>query len=1015
MISVWGQVTNRIRAIAASIVVFLLILIPRVASLTTFLTADEDDQLRFAQQFLSAIVRRDWAGALVLGYPGVPTMTLGGFGLWFQYKLEGISWQSFLSRAPSPSPSPTNLPHQIFLPLVMNTRASLETYLAAVTLEPLRFILAARLPLAMAATLTLFIAWLLLRRLLSPRLALLAIILIAFDPFLLANSRVIHVDAPLAYFMLVSFLAFLVYLKRGHWGWLTLSGVFGGLAILSKTPGVMLAPILLVGGGLYAYFVRKTGQNTQYSFRRFAIAIALWGAIVAAAFFAFWPSMWANPVFALSRIAQNIISVSGAPHPSSGEFWGRIVTDRSPLYYLVAFPFHLTPLASIGLAMGLFSVFIGWRALRQQRRNFNTDHLPLVLASLAFIVIFTIAISVISKRITRYMLPAFPIFNLIAAIGLGSVVAWIGKRWAYWVLALAIAFQSVVVLTYHPYYFNYFNPLLGGGNNAARYVVIGWGEGLNRAADYLNQKPNAPETTVAAWYSWQFAPYFDGETVDLASNEPAYGSDYTVFYLNQIQRGFPSKELLGYFADRQPEKIITLNNVDYAWIYPGPIIGQTLPADLSDPLNLPFNDAVTLLGFDKAGEQVSRCAGGQRRAFSPAHLPTCPPAHSVTLYWQVNAPLPADLNVSIRVVDDEGVVWGQVDRLPIGGLVRSDDWQPGDVIRDEYLLPLDPAAPPGSYTFDILMYNFNTGEIFGQANGVGSLTLAPSSAPVDAETLTALPDFQPSSFILQPSALSLLGHTSLLTQTLPGHRQTLKLYWQAKQSPQEDYIVTFAARPASGGEARILFTETIGSPEYPTGNWKKDQIVAEAYALAFPPDASPGEYEMLLEGGRQKDEGGNKNSSFILHPSSLSLGKITLLEQPHIFDLPPETTPLNAVLGAKGEVNLLAYHLSPEGDLALYWQATQILNDDYKVFVHLTDAGDAIIAQRDSIPANGARPTTTWLPGEIVSDSYTLPFPLLPGSYRLWVGLYNPRTGERFPVPNTPDNRLLLTELEVTE
>ena len=45
---------------------------------------------------------------------------------------------------------------------------------------------------------------------------------------------------------------------------------------------------------------------------------------------------------------------------------------------------------------------------------------------------------------------------------------------------------------------------------------------------------------------------FEGRTVDLSSNEPALISDYSVFYINQVQRGFPSQELLDYFEDRQP-------------------------------------------------------------------------------------------------------------------------------------------------------------------------------------------------------------------------------------------------------------------------------------------------------------------------------------------------------------------------------------------------------------------------------------------------------------------------------
>ncbi len=1029
------------------LLVFALAFIPRALSLGAFLTADEDDQLLFAAQFLTAMLHKDWAGALVLGYPGVPTLATGALGLWLRYRLDLLRLPAW-TIAPvfqSPVAQPlADLPYHIYLPLVQNAPPPLQAMLASVQNNPLHYLPLMRLVMVTLASLSIVLIFVMLQSLISPKPALLATLLIAFDPFFLANTRILHVDAPLTYFMFAAFLAFLLYLKGGRWGWLLASGVLGALAILSKTAGGILAPVLALGGALYAVYLPPPSRRKQ-RLTRLLGALVVWVAVAALAFFVLWPSMWGRPLFALTWIINNAKGALNTVHPSSGLFWGKLVTDRSPWYYLVALPFSLTPLTTIGALLSPVMVWLGFKDRRRGRNTFAARQLPLLLANAAYIIIFFVIVSFVSRRGVRYLLPLFPALDLLAALTLWSAVGRVkgeggrmkavgGRRKdeenkhssfilhpsslilhpssfiphpSSLVLPLLVAAQALSVLLFHPYYFDYFNPLLGGGQTAPDYVVIGWGEGMDQAARYLNQKPDVEKMTVAAWYSWQFANYFDGETIDLADNAPAYTADYTVFYINQVQRRFPSEELLAYFEDRLPEKVITLNGIDYAWIYPGPIIGQTVPDNLSEPLNISFGNAVTLLGLDAVDGRTAGREGGGASPLSTAYrLP-------VTLYWQVNAPLPPDLNVSLRVVDEDGVAWGQVDRLPIGGLVRTNKWQSGDVIRDEYLLPLDPAAPPGSYTFDILLYNFNTGEIFGQASGVGGLTFLPDDLPRNFETLAKWNASQssslilhPSAFILSPSALKLLGYTPLLTQTLPGYKQTIKLYWQATKALQEDYAVTFIARPTIGGEARVLLTEIIGSPAYPTSQWKKDQIVAEAYALAFPPDASPGEYEVLLEGGRQKAEGGNKNLSF-------SLGKITLLQQPHVFDLPPETTPVNAVLGAEGEVKLLAYRLLPQGELTLYWQPTKILYEDYKVFVHLTDVADAIIAQRDSIPANGARPTTTWLPGEIISDSYTLP--LSPGKYHLWVGLYNPRTGERLLVPGTSDNRLLLIELEVAE
>ena len=84
----------------------------------------------------------------------------------------------------------------------------------------------------------------------------------------------------------------------------------------------------------------------------------------------------------------------------------------------------------------------------------------------------------------------------------------------------------------------------------------------------------------------------------------------------------------------------------------------------------------------------------------------------------------------------------------------------------------------------------------------------------------------------------------------------------------------------------------------------------------------------------------------------------------------------------------------------LTWQAEKQPGQRYKVFLQLLGAQDRLIAQRDSEPVGGNRPTVTWTPGEMVEDNYGILIPLAtpPGTYRLIAGMYNPATGERLPV-----------------
>ncbi len=58
--------------------------------------------------------------------------------------------------------------------------------------------------------------------------------------------------------------------------------------------------------------------------------------------------------------------------------------------------------------------------------------------------------------------------------------------------------------------------------------------------------------------------------------------------------------------------------------------------------------------------------------------------------------------------------------------------------------------------------------------------------------------------------------------------------------------------------------------------------------------------------------------------------------------------------------------------MTLVWEALAEIDTSYKVFVHALNADGTIIGQSDTFPAEGARPTTGWLPGEFVTDPHTI-------------------------------------------
>ncbi len=101
--------------------------------------------------------------------------------------------------------------------------------------------------------------------------------------------------------------------------------------------------------------------------------------------------------------------------------------------------------------------------------------------------------------------------------------------------------------------------------------------------------------------------------------------------------------------------------------------------------------------------------------------------------------------------------------------------------------------------------------------------------------------------------------------------------------------------------------------------------------------------------------------------------------------------------------------------LDLHWQTSTPVAEDYQVFVHLLDQDGQRWAQKDAPPLLGARPTSSWQPGERLTDrrGLLLPLDMPSGPYHLRVGLYRLSDGSRLLTAEGADG-LDLGPLSVT-
>jgi hypothetical protein len=226
----------------------------------------------------------------------------------------------------------------------------------------------------------------------------------------------------------------------------------------------------------------------------------------------------------------------------------------------------------------------------------------------------------------------------------------------------------------------------------------------------------------------------------------------------------------------------------------------------------------------------------------------------------------------------------------------------------------------------------------------------------------------------------------------------LWLYWQAISSPH--------LKEGSQGEVRLSLNDgtnrvfsdfPLAGSIGPLESWQPGQVRRAIYHLPTSPrltgEKAQVSVTLVTSDGEVEAE--------------TTLAPIILETRPRQFEAPAIASATEIAFGNATQLKLIGYNLpatslSPGDALSvtLFWQAVAEMKTDYTVFVQLLNGAGQVVAQVDALPLAGTAPTNTWLPGEILTDPYTLILPsdLPAGEYRLVTGLYNAVTGQRLPI-----------------
>ena len=556
------------------------LLAPRLIGITKFTTGDEPAWLIFSHNFLHAINKGQFERTVYEYHPAVTTMWVISAAILSYF------------------PQFTQLRHGYF-----DKFWELDEIYARYGKVLSTVLYRSRVINILLLSSFLILSFIFLWRLLGLAMAVTATLLISFDPFYLGQSRLLNHEGMASAFALAAILALLIYLYLGRKPlYLLISAFAGGLALLTKSPMILLIPLAGLMFLVNGIEERRTTPNRPRAIGRSIAGYLAWLGVLALVYVLLWPGMWVAPTKMLYEVYANAASYA---------FQGQRlqVTQQvvvKPLefsftelgYFLVAILYKTTPVVWVGAALSLAGLFARSRLPLTKFAKLVVIYLAVLV--LLFILMFGIAEG---RNSMHYILMVFVCMDVMAGIGyvwgvrlLAGKVTWMGKPASQaGILAAIILLQGLSALPDYPYYYTYTNPLMQTIQPGTQDPAAGYGEGLELAAAYLAQKPGSENLVVSSHLGvGPFSYYFPGISHPLMYSGRDYltdnsvqwvnESDYLVIYdIQQRPIDLPSG-LLDALAGVTPEHTISINGLHYASIYevselPVTVFDSLLPPD----------------------------------------------------------------------------------------------------------------------------------------------------------------------------------------------------------------------------------------------------------------------------------------------------------------------------------------------------------------------------------------------------------------------------------------------------
>lgn len=585
------RIRTIIRAVCITLIVLVVYLGPRILDIERMLNTDEADWLGGSGDFYSGLVHGNLKQTYQLPHPGVPVLWAGVIAYLIQ-----------VPNYPSIHPNPLSNIHVV------------HSVFHQYGIDPMTMLIVARTVKLLFETALFVLAGWFLVRLFDRPVAAVTLAMVAFEPFIVGNDRFLHIDGmvTIASFAAVLAIANAARWRDRRWFWV-LAGGLSAVAWLTRfTAGVLgvVAVAVIVLPPLLALLRRRSSPRT--AIRRAVVPLVVYIGSSIVITFGLWPALLTHPRYVLTRMWDYTKVAVNQGHELPMFYNGRIVHgDPGWWFYPDALLWRISAVTLIGVAV----LLVG--AAARPRTVLPPSYRMPLLVVVAFALGYGVLMDDGAKKFDRYILPVFPVLDLLAAVGFVGLARLILATRVRSNLCRGLAIGAVAVVVVAqigsaasdlPYGWDYYNPLRGGIASAQHHMQLGWGEGMDQAAAWIESQPGGDHATVRTQNNQVTLMYLAPPTMTVLNsgmNDDPLGlsawatTDYYVSYLPQWERDL-SPVMQDQAVRYPPVDTITIDGVVFANVYdiraipPPPAMVEALTCRAR------FGDAATLLTYRDA-------------------------------------------------------------------------------------------------------------------------------------------------------------------------------------------------------------------------------------------------------------------------------------------------------------------------------------------------------------------------------------------------------------------------------